>query len=110
MDGMVGDAKLPANHRGDPATGPDLSPKAIGFGPLAQERGQAGQLCGGQATGSTGARTVPEGLRTSLAGTFHPLADRPCADAQGCGDLALGPALLQEVPSLEPSGFFPIVR
>ena len=40
----------------------------------------------------------------------HPLTDGPFADAKRLGDLALGPALLREVPGLHPSGFFPIVR
>jgi hypothetical protein len=105
---MVGDAKSQANHRGDPATSPDLSPKAIGFGPLVQEHGQPRQLVGGQPAGSTGAWTLPEGLQAPFAGTLPPLADRPFADAQSFGDLALGPALLHEVPALKPSGFLPI--
>ena len=105
---MVGDAKLQANHRGDPATGPDVSPEAIGFGPRVQERGQPRQLVDGQPVGSTGAGTLPEGLRAPLAGTRDPLADSPFADAQGFGDLALGPVLLHEVPALKPSGFLPI--
>src|SRR5688572_26248000 len=109
MDGMVGDAKFQANHRGDPATSPDLSPKAIGFGPLVQEHGQPRQLVGGQPAGSTGAWTLPEGLQAPFAGTFPPLADRPFADAQGFGDLALGPALLHEVPGLQASSFLPVV-
>jgi hypothetical protein len=37
MDGMVGDAKLQANDRGDPFAGPDLAPKAVSFGPMLQE-------------------------------------------------------------------------
>jgi hypothetical protein len=106
MDSMVGNAKLEVDHRGDPSTGPDLPSKAVGFGPTVQERGQTGQLFGGQATGSTGARTVPEGLRSLLAGTRHPLADSPFADAEACGDLPLGPALLQKVPGLKSSDFF----
>jgi hypothetical protein len=105
---MVGDTKLQANHRGDPATGPDLSPEAIGLGPLVQEHGQPRQLVGGQPAGSTRAGALLKGLRAPLAGTPHPLADRPSAHTQGLGVLALGPALLREVPTLKPSGFLPI--
>jgi hypothetical protein len=108
MDRMVGDTKLQANHRGDPATGPDLPSKAISFCPTVQECGQAGQLFGGQPAGSTRAGAVPEGFRSLLAGTRHPLADRPFADAEGCGDLPLGPALLQKVPGVKSSDFLPI--
>jgi hypothetical protein len=41
---------------------------------------------------------------------FHPLTDRPFADAEGLGDLALGPALLLETPRLQPSRLFPVAR
>jgi hypothetical protein len=52
---------------------------------------------------------VPEAIQSALARTRHPLAGRPFADAQGCGDPPLGPALPDEVPGLKSSGFFPIV-
>src|SRR5687767_9980680 len=48
-------------------------------------------------------------VRSSIAGAFNPLTDGPFADAEPLGNLALGPALLFEVPSMEPSGFFPVV-
>ena len=108
MDGVVRDAKLEAEHRGDPATGPELPSKAVGFGPTVQEFGHTGPLFGGQPARRTGTMPMSEGLRSPLTGTGHPLADRPFADTQGFGDLALRPALLLEVPGLEPSGFFPI--
>jgi hypothetical protein len=108
VDSRVGDANFAVDHRGDPSTGPDLSSQAIGFGPTLQECGQTGQLVGRQPAGSTGAGAVPEGSRSPLAGPRHPLADRPCADAEGCGDLPLGPAPLQEVPRLKSSAFLPI--
>jgi hypothetical protein len=89
MARVVGDAKLQPNHRGDPATGPDLPSKAVGFGAAVQEFGQAVQLCGSQATWGTGRRSVTECLRAILAGACQPLADRPLADAERLGDLAL---------------------
>jgi hypothetical protein len=49
-------------------------------------------------------------LCSTGASACDPLADRPFADTQGLGDLALGPALLLKPPGLQPSGFFPIVR
>jgi hypothetical protein len=48
-------------------------------------------------------------FRASVAGACHPLTDGSFADAKGLGDLALGPALLFEMPGLEPSGFSPVV-
>jgi hypothetical protein len=47
-------------------------------------------------------------IRSSGAGPFHPLTDGSFAHAAGLGDLALGPALLFEVPGLKPSGFSPV--
>jgi hypothetical protein len=88
MARVVGEATRQPNDRGDPSAGPDLPSKAIGFGAAVQEVGQAVQLCGSQATWGTGRRSVPERLRAALAGACHPLADGPCADAQGLGDVA----------------------
>ncbi len=48
-------------------------------------------------------------FRASVAGACHPLTDGAFADAEGLGDLALGPALLLEAPGSEPSGFSPVV-
>ena len=88
MARMIRDAKFQTHHRGDPATGPDLPSKAIGFGATVQEFGQAIQLCGSQATWGTGWRSVPECLRATLAGACQPRADGPFADAERLADLA----------------------
>jgi hypothetical protein len=53
---------------------------------------------------------MAQGVGAPLAGALHPLTDGAFADAEGFGDLALGPALLLEAPGLEPSGFFPVGR
>jgi hypothetical protein len=107
---MVGDAECQPKHGSDPAAGPDFSPEAVRCGATVQEFGQSGELLGRQSARGPRCGPVAEGLQPALAGTCHPLTDRPFADAEGFGNLALGPALLFEVPSLEPSGFFPIVR
>jgi hypothetical protein len=88
MARVGGDATRPPHHRGDPATGPALSSKALGFGAAVQECGQAVQRCGRQATWGTGRRSVTERLRATLAGACQPLAAGPCADAERLGDLA----------------------
>ena len=108
MDGMVGNTEFEANDGRHACPGPDLSPEAIHFGPKLQEGGQAGELCVGQPAWSTRGWAMPEGLQTAIAGTCHPLADGSLADAYGFGDLALRPALVLELPGLEPPGFFPI--
>jgi hypothetical protein len=107
---MIPDAKGQVNDDGDAHARPDLAAKAVRFGPSVQELRQAGQLVGRQAARGPRWGTVLEGRWTLRAGAFQPLADRGFADAQGFGDLALGPAALQEFPSLEASGFFPVVR
>jgi hypothetical protein len=110
MGRMVGDAKFRAHHDRHAPARPDLPAEAIRFGATAQQLGQVCELCGSQATWGTGRWAVPESVRASSASALHPLADRPLADAQGVGDLALGPTSLFELPGLQPSGFFPIMR
>jgi hypothetical protein len=100
MTRVIRDAKGQLNDRGDPAAGPDLPPEAIRFGPLVQQLGQTGQLFGCEAAGRTRVGAMPQGLWAPVAGAPHPLADRAFGDAQGPGDLALGPALLPELPGL----------
>jgi hypothetical protein len=97
---MIPDTKFPLQHSGDPAAGPELSPKAIGFGPSVQELGQTGELLGRQPARGTRWGPVAEGLRASHAGTPYPLADGSFADPHRLGNLALGPPLLLEVPGL----------
>ncbi|MDQ3830496.1 MAG: hypothetical protein M3361_14580 [Candidatus Tectomicrobia bacterium] len=108
MAGMIPDTKLQGHDGSNSAAGPELPPEAIGFGALVQERGQASELCGRHPPGRPRGWAMTEGIWSPLASTCQPLADGPCADAQRCGDLALPPALLREVPGLETSGFFPV--
>lgn len=77
---------------------------------MVYQLGQPCQLLDGQATWRSWCGVLPPAIAPDFAATFHPLADRPFADTQGLGDLALGPALLLKAPGLQPSGFFPIVR
>jgi hypothetical protein len=53
---------------------------------------------------------VTQDTRSLLAGAFHPLTDGAFADAECCGNLALGPPPLLEAPGLAPSSFFPLGR
>jgi hypothetical protein len=106
---MVRDVTREADHRGDAAPCPELAPEAIGFGTLLQQRREVGAWLGGQP--GRGPRWWPmaKRFRASVAGACHPLTDGAFADAEGLGDLALGPALLFETPGSEPSGFSPVV-
>ena len=107
---MVPDATFQGHDDGDARSGPDLAAKAVGLGPAGQERGPAGQLVGRHAAPGTGRGVALEGRWALLAGPFQPWADRGLADAHSLGELARGPAALQEFPRLETSGFFPVVR
>ncbi len=110
MARMIGDAKCRANNGRNPATCPQLPPEALGFGAVLKQGRQAGELRSGQPTAGPRGWSMAEGFRTTLSATLHPLADRALAHAHGCGDLALRPALLFEVPGLQASSFLPIVR
>jgi hypothetical protein len=110
MPGMGGNPLLELNHRGDPPPGPPLAPKAIRFGPPWQECGQAGERLGREPARGAGRRTVAQSSGALLVGACPPLTDGAFADAECCGDLALGPALRLETPGLEPSGCFPVGR
>ena len=108
MGEMGGDATCSAHHRGDAAACPTLAPEAIGFGAWLQPRREVGALLVGQPGRGTRGWPVAKRFRSSVAGACHPLTDGSFADAEGLGDLALGPALLFEVPGVEPSGFSPV--
>jgi hypothetical protein len=97
---MIPDTTFQLHHGGDPATGPELAPEAIGFRAALQIVGQASELFGRQAARGPRWSPMAEGLRTALAGTPHPLADGRFADPHGLGNLALGPPLLLEMPAL----------
>jgi hypothetical protein len=105
---MIRDPRCQSNHGGDPAPGPELAPETLGFGAAVQPCRQAGERLDREP--ATGPRwgAMAQGLQTSLVGTPHPWADGRFADPRGLDDLALGPALVLEVPSLQPSGFFPV--
>ncbi len=108
MDRMGGHTACEAHEDSHACPGPDLSPEAIRFGPRLQEGEQAGELCVGQPAWRTRGWAMPEGLQTAMAGPRHPWADGALADAEGFGDLALRPALVLELPGLQPPGFFPM--
>jgi hypothetical protein len=110
MGEMVGDAELQPQDLGDSDPRPHLATEAIGLGTPVQEVGKTGELLGSQSPGRASRRAMPQCLWAAIAATCHPLAHGRLADAQRLGNLALRPALLLEVPSLEPSSFFPVLR
>ncbi len=110
MGRMGGDAEFRAHHDRHAPARPDLPAQALRFGATAQQRGQVCELRFGEPPRGPRRWAVPESVRAPNASALHPLADRPRADAQGVGDLALGPTSLFELPGLQPSGCFPMMR
>jgi len=110
MHRVVGHAERQAKDRGDSAPRPHLATETIGPGTPVQEVGKTGKLFGSQSPGRASPGAMPQRLWAAIAATFHPLAHSRRADAQGRGNLALRPALLREVPGLQASSFFPVLR
>jgi hypothetical protein len=75
---------------------------------LLQQGRQAGEVRTSQARWGSRGWPMAQCVRSAVSSAFHPLTDRPFADAKGLGDLALGPASLLETPRLQPSRLFPV--
>ena len=58
----VRDAELLSDDPGDPVTGPDLAPEAIGLGAVPEEVGDQAELLGGELGRRARARVSEEGL------------------------------------------------
>ena len=110
MHRVVGDAELQPQDGGDAAPRPHLATETISLGTPVQEGGKTGELPAGQSPGRASRGAMPQCLWAAVAATFYPLAHGRLADAQRRGNLALRSALLLEVPSLESSSFFPVLR
>jgi hypothetical protein len=108
MTWMVRDAKYQAKDRRESSAGPYLAAAPIGFGAAPQEVGPLGQLFSGEPPRGSRRWTGPQSLRSPLTDALHPLTDGRFADPHRLGDLALGPALLLEVPGLTTTCFLPV--
>ena len=97
---MIHHAQLPTYHLGHTFPSPNVPAEPIGFGTTCQEGGEARELLGCQPPWGTRRGTGAEGRRSPLPGPCHPLADSSCTNAEGVGNLPLGPPLLFEVPGL----------
>ncbi len=107
MGRMIADTELLLDQLRHAAAGPDRPAKAKGFGAFEQQRHEERVLLGAQQGGRTGSGMVPQRRDPLRGGPLHPLADRPLRDAQGVGDLLLGPALLVQFPGPEAATFEP---
>src|SRR5262249_56666905 len=65
---------------------------------------------GGKSWSGAGGGVVPERLRTVLAGTGEPTADRLFSGPESRGDVALIPALLLQSQPPQPPPLMPVLR
>ena len=110
MSGMVADLELVLDQLSDAAARPDVTAKAKGFSPCAQQGHQRRALVHAQQGFGAGRWVVTQRLDAMESGTLQPLADRALSDAQGLGDLLLGPTLLGQFPGTEAAAFLPTSR
>ena len=110
MGRMVADTKLIFNQLSHAAARPDRPAKAKGFGSFEQQRHEERMLFGTQQRGCTGGGMGAQRRDPLRGGPPDPLADRPLRDAQGLGDLLLGPAVLMQFPGAEAATFGPTQR
>ena len=75
--GVVGYAKVLADQMDHPGTGPDLAPKAKGFGPLGQEPEQLIALRIGQTRWSPRSRHPMQAGQAVFAASTEPLTSGP---------------------------------
>ena len=107
MGGVITDRKLVVNQLGNPTARPHVTTKAEGFGPFQQQGGQLRLLLKREQWRRPGSGLVPQGLRPVQSSALEPLADRALGDAEGLGDVLLGPALLVQLPGSQAAAFAP---
>src|SRR5262249_22855217 len=107
---VVADAELFLDDQGDAGARPDLSAEAVGLRPVPEELRDQALLLGGKSWSRAGGGVVPERLRTVLAGTGEPTADRLFSGPESRSDVALIPALLLQFQRPQPPPRTPILR
>src|SRR5512135_3741871 len=106
----VRDAELLADDPGDPLTGPDVPPEAVGLGPMPEEVGDQAKLLGGELGGRARGGVRAERVRTAAAGGGQPPADGPLGGVERERDLALLPALSRQIQRPHPPPLPPVMR
>jgi len=109
MGVMVAHPEGALDELGHALGGPEIAPKAKGFGASTQEVGQVRPLLGGQLGSRSGSGMTTQGLLARAPSALEPLAHGSLTHAQGTGDLALFPARLSQIPGTQTAIFFPIV-
>ena len=106
---VVLDAELAADHFGHPPGCPDLTPKAERLGPAGQQHRQLGKLLRRESRRWTRWWAVPQRRDPTLPATADPLTDGPLGHPQRCGNGALVPSLLLQVPGAQSSPLAPVL-
>ena len=110
MIGMIADLELVLDQLRDAAARPDVTTKAKGFRPFAQQGYQLRALGRAQQGFRAGRWVVTQRLDAMQSGTLQPLADGALGDAQGLGDLLLCPTLLGQFPGTAAAAFLATSR
>lgn len=108
MGWMITHSELALDHGRYPRRRPDLVMEAEGLGSAGQQGRQLRPLLGSQLRLAAWSEAVAERLDSVSFGATHPLADRSGADPQRRCNRPLGPALLNKLPSAQPTTFAPI--
>ena len=108
MGWMIADPKHLFDQLSHPRRGPDLSPKAEGFGSFGQQCRQLRPLLGTQLGCGTRRWLMAQGFHSLRLGLFEPLAHRALCHAQCGSDIFLFPSLFMQFPGAYPSSFAPI--
>ncbi len=107
MRAVVADRELALDDDGHPLGGPEIAPEAVSLGAFGQESRDLGTLLGAQTRLGTRGGSRTQRLDSPLSGSLEPLADCSLGHAKSCGDVALLPALLLQLPGAPPTPFEP---
>lgn len=107
MRRMITHSKLLLDQLGHPASGPDITKKAVGCGALFEQLNQLGALGGVKQRCRARRRVVTQGSSTTHAGTFEPLTNRRLRNTQGFSYMHLGPAQLMQMHGTQATAFGP---
>jgi hypothetical protein len=110
MGRMVGDAKGLLDDLADTCTPSDLAAKAKGLRATIEQAGELSELHFAEACWRARGNSPSQAIYSVGCGTLEPVTDRALGDRQGFGDARLAPALLMQLPSVQPTAFAPIGR
>ncbi len=105
---LVAHSKLAPNDLVDAGAVPELTTKAVSFGPVGEVVGQEIFLLSGQFRRRARTRSGTQPFRADFGDTRHPLANCALCDTQCFGDFFVGPAVAFEFERSPTTLLFPI--